>query len=75
MDFKNMTHWEFAALARLVEDLAEKLDAFDDALEVNRGEQAALLEYRKAHEAFERALTTISVRQRFAAQKGKEAAV
>ena len=73
MDFKNMTCWEFTALVRHVEGMNKKLVAFYDALERGNGEQAALDEYERAHNELERALTTISVRQRFAAQDRKEA--
>lgn len=76
MDFEKLTNGERAALAGSIDRAGvalwnlRALLGGDDAKA-----REALLEYRKAHEAFERALTTISVRQRFAAQNGKEAAV
>lgn len=76
MDFEGMTNGERAALDGAVSRAIVKMGVFRYmADQGNEKAREALLEYRKAHEAFERALTTISVRQRFAAQNGKEAAV
>lgn len=76
MDFDGMTNGERAALDGAVSRAIVKLGVFRYMADQGNGKaREALLEYRKAHEALERALTTISVRQRFAAQGGKEAAV
>ena len=76
MDFEALTEGEHLALVRLANSVAEALGEFRHYVwTCDKKAQAALLEYRKAHEALERALTTISVRKRFAAKDGKEAAV
>lgn len=76
MDFDGMTKGEHLALMRCMQSVAEALEVLRYHVRAkDRKTQAALLEYRKQNEALERALTTISVRQRFAAQGGKEAAV
>lgn len=76
MDFEGMTNGERAALAGSIDRARVALWNFRALLGGDGAKaQAALLECRKAHEALERALTTISVRQRFTAQGRKEAAV
>lgn len=76
MDFEGLTDGERAALDGAVSRAIVKMGVFRYmADQGNEKAHEALLEYRKAHEALERALTTIALRQRFAAQDRKEAAV
>lgn len=76
MDFDRLTDGERAALDGAVSRAIVKMGVFRYmADQGNEKAREALLEYRRAHEAFERALTTIALRQRFAAHDGKEAAV